>query len=51
MERPEIKGVNAVACITDPVLAADILGTAGIEVATIAAACDVPAVIAILGVG
>lgn len=51
MERPEIKGVNAVACISDPVLAAGIIGSAGVEAAAIAAACNVPAVIAVLGVG
>lgn len=51
MEKPEIQGINAVACIFDPVLAAGVVGTAGTMAGTIALSCNVVAVIGILGAG
>lgn len=50
MEEPKIEGINALACLANPA-AAVAAGANAAYILSLAGACNIPAVIAIVGVG
>lgn len=49
MQKPEITGLSAAACIAVPATAVSVLGSIGYTIAAVGAGCNIVAVVPIIG--